>query len=490
MVVRSPCDRCARSRSFLLSLLFPLLLVGAACAGSDETPAAVPDWRDEPPRLIAHGGGAWDAVHVTNSLQALDRSAAEEFLLIEVDLSWTSDGHLVLLHDWDGAFQAMFGLEPGPRSLEAFLGLQTTNGLQQLGLDALATWMAAHPRVGIVTDIKTERLRGLEILADRLAAVRTQVVPQVHDELELHRARALGFDAVILTLYASSLSDDEVLELVRREPLYAVTVPKERALTGLARRLADAGVATFAHTVNNQLMATRLVRAGAHGVYTDRLTPARSRRDARAGDDTWTFASEPGDVVPGDRAVLVVDLWDSLDARCGTLVVRPADGAASTAPVKLEAFMDAGSPPRLVDVATGAGPVPLDTLFPDALPRWIAAPPGVELELRWQLLDRPQLIRTSTREVPSAWSARGPVDEFGGLALFLLNPGTESRTVEVQVGKSGGETRVLTRRIEAGAVHVERMPLEGEAGLLELSVTGGGVVVHLLRAGPECSVVR
>ena len=124
-----------------------------------------------PPRLVAHGGGAVAGFHVSNTRDALDRAAAAGFRLVEVDLLWTTDGDLVALHDWDGAFRALFGGPPGPCSREAFVGLEATRGLTQLDLPRLATWLAAHPRVGVVTDVKTDRVRGLEVLARALGAL-------------------------------------------------------------------------------------------------------------------------------------------------------------------------------------------------------------------------------------------------------------------------------------------------------------------------------
>ena len=49
---------------------------------------------------IAHAGGQFNGATYTNSLEALDRNYGAGFRAFEIDLSFTSDGELVCLHDW------------------------------------------------------------------------------------------------------------------------------------------------------------------------------------------------------------------------------------------------------------------------------------------------------------------------------------------------------------------------------------------------------
>ncbi len=69
---------------------------------------------DRLPRLIAHAGGIGNQRTDTNSLEALDASVGRGHTAIEVDLSWTTDGRLVLLHDWDETLTGLFGRDPAP----------------------------------------------------------------------------------------------------------------------------------------------------------------------------------------------------------------------------------------------------------------------------------------------------------------------------------------------------------------------------------------
>ena len=49
---------------------------------------------------IAHAGGQFNGATYTNSLEALDQNYEAGFRAFEIDLSFTSDGELVCLHDW------------------------------------------------------------------------------------------------------------------------------------------------------------------------------------------------------------------------------------------------------------------------------------------------------------------------------------------------------------------------------------------------------
>ena len=64
----------------------------------EEPPAMAED--GEHPRLIAHAGGAVYGYRLTNSLEALDRAWEAGFRFIELDFQRTSDGEIVLIHDW------------------------------------------------------------------------------------------------------------------------------------------------------------------------------------------------------------------------------------------------------------------------------------------------------------------------------------------------------------------------------------------------------
>ena len=68
------------------------------------------------PKTIAHAAGEIRGLAYSNSLEALDSSYGRGYRHMEMDFSWTTDGNLVLLHDWNLASE-MFGCEPRPYSV-------------------------------------------------------------------------------------------------------------------------------------------------------------------------------------------------------------------------------------------------------------------------------------------------------------------------------------------------------------------------------------
>ena len=57
------------------------------------------------PLMILHAGGVTpEGVTGSNSLEALEHSYENGFRLLELDFSWTCDGELVCVHDWNAFY--------------------------------------------------------------------------------------------------------------------------------------------------------------------------------------------------------------------------------------------------------------------------------------------------------------------------------------------------------------------------------------------------
>ncbi len=242
--------------------------------GCQADPAAEPDG---PPLLVAHAGGGIGELRYTNSREALDEAAAHGFRLVELDFSFTRDGHLVLVHRWADA-RELFSIptsgppEPVP-TLEEFERAQPRVGLTPMTLRDLGDWLRQHEHVDIVTDFKRNALRGLESIQRELPDLRNRFVPQIYALSDAGPICELGFDRVILTLYRSSLSNPAVERWLGKHEVYAVTLPVRRASPDFLRMLETAGVFVYTHTVNDVLEMRELRERGVDGFYTDWLRP-------------------------------------------------------------------------------------------------------------------------------------------------------------------------------------------------------------------------
>jgi glycerophosphoryl diester phosphodiesterase len=227
-------------------------------------------------RLIAHAGGYVDGRGGHNTRQALDNSYANGFRFFELDFQWTSDDHLVAIHDWQYSYHARFNLKDSAAvpTRARFESLRHAHGWVQLTLDSIAEWFADHPDAFLITDIKSDNLRGLEHLRNQHPALAAQTIPQIYAFDEYADALRLGYEEIILTLYRKRMRDDRIQAFVQRRPVFAVTMPTVRALNSdSALRLKKLGVFVYAHTVNDREMQQRLLNRGVGGVYTDLLMP-------------------------------------------------------------------------------------------------------------------------------------------------------------------------------------------------------------------------
>src|SRR5690606_26417182 len=220
---------------------------------ADHTPPPPPALRNGSglPRVISHGGGEIHGLPVSNSRQALDQAYAAGQRYFELDFSWTSDRHLVLIHDWQQSLRRLFRSGEGVQSKRDFDALSMHFGLDQLDVDELVDWLEAHPDVRVVTDIKEDNLSGLYYIAARAGDVLPRIIPQIYAAGEYERVRGLGFSNLILTLYRDGMDDRQLLDFLPDHDVLAVTLPLRRALDGeTASLLAAQGVFVYAHSVN------------------------------------------------------------------------------------------------------------------------------------------------------------------------------------------------------------------------------------------------
>ncbi len=229
---------------------------------------------------IAHAGGGYKGDTYTNSLEALNTSAPY-YDLIEIDLSWTSDGHLVCLHDWEQGFLSAAG-----RTVSSALTLAEFETLAQANpefesctLDTLADWLRANNSVRIVTDIKDNVLEALRHIATTHPDIQARFVPQVYQPQNYAIARELGFEDVIWTLYRYEGDTSAILNWLKQMDLFGLTMHPDWVETGLARAARDTtGVLSWTHTINTPQDFDMAVQAGVAEVFTDFLTPTNVAR--------------------------------------------------------------------------------------------------------------------------------------------------------------------------------------------------------------------
>ncbi len=223
---------------------------------------------------VAHAGGGVNKKRYTNSMEALDFSANRGFKLIELDFSWTKDGHIVCLHDWDTTPKWMIGYRGGVKlNLAEFNDyVKSKKGLTPCDLFKLNDWLKQHPDVYIITDVKGNNIKALKLMIEIIDNAKRRVIPQFTQPKHYQPIRDLGFDKLIWTLYSYNESNDELIQEASKMTLFAITMPPKRAKTKVAFSLADMAIPTYVHTINDLSVAIDYQETyGLSSVYTDFL---------------------------------------------------------------------------------------------------------------------------------------------------------------------------------------------------------------------------
>ena len=242
-------------------------------------------------QLFAHAFGMIDGESVLNCLEGFERSYASGVRVFEVDLRMTSDGHVVLRHDWRPGMQEGVS-ETSIPTLEEFRAKPINGAYTPLSFRDLLYLMEQYPDICIVTDTKfineeevTRQFNailddayetGLTYLFDRMVIqIYTPLMFSVVDNL-------YRFPHYISTLYTSEFDGTEdgfreqaefclengIMGITMSDYWWTDNAPDYHAI---ASRY---GIDIYVHTVNDPAEARSLLASGVSGVYTDTLLPA------------------------------------------------------------------------------------------------------------------------------------------------------------------------------------------------------------------------
>ena len=132
---------------------------------------------------VAHAGGGVNRMSHTNSHDALDHNLKQGFSHFELDFSFTEDGKLVCIHDYEENFEAIFGFQTEEKpTLDAFKSLvEKASGFKNCTLESLTVWMEQNPSVFIITDIKEDNLKALRMISEKAPDFKRRIIPQIYD---------------------------------------------------------------------------------------------------------------------------------------------------------------------------------------------------------------------------------------------------------------------------------------------------------------------
>lgn len=224
---------------------------------------------------IVHAGGQAGDDIGTNSLEAVNNSFLNGYRYIEIDFNFTSDGKLVCVHDWDTDYFKMG--KPAGKALSSteFESAKVLGRYTTMTAEELAQWLYKKPNTYVITDIKENNISGLQYLSSHCGYIKDRIIPQIYNESEYDKVKAMGYSNIIYTLYKLNYSDktntSEIVRFAQSHRLYAIVFSTELATPNYVKALKGAGTKLMTHTVNSVSEAERLYKMGIDGIYSDYL---------------------------------------------------------------------------------------------------------------------------------------------------------------------------------------------------------------------------
>jgi glycerophosphoryl diester phosphodiesterase len=225
--------------------------------------------------LVAHAGGGINGDTYTNSLEALSANIQKGYTFFEIDLSLTSDGIPVCIHDWEESYTRSFGIASPPKIPDFQEFIQVKNSHSQYDkctVWTLIEWLRVHPQATLITDSKHDNIKILQFIKEHFPEFRERIIPQIYQPEEYQILRKMGYKRIIWTLYQYDGSDQELLSNAQKMVLFAVTLPKHRVTSELVLGLNKLHIPSYVHTINSLEEAKVYFRLGINSLYTDFIT--------------------------------------------------------------------------------------------------------------------------------------------------------------------------------------------------------------------------
>lgn len=220
--------------------------------------------------------GTFRSFFGSNSLEGLENCVANGYNAIELDFNFTSDGHLVCIHDWSAEY--IDTITTGtPMSYDEFMSSKIFWNFTPLDIEAVGKFMGEHPEIYIITDIKERFSEAVEAISAALPDLKDRIVVQIYEKDDYDTVSAAGFTNIIFTLYRldwqSKTDTADLVRFERSHPLIGFTFAKELCdEKNYVSKMSKAGVPLYVHTVNAPAEIQKYHAMGVYGVYTDTVS--------------------------------------------------------------------------------------------------------------------------------------------------------------------------------------------------------------------------
>ncbi len=239
-------------------------------------------------KYIVHALGGIDGNAYTNSREALINSYEKGGRVIEADIEYTSDGELVLVHNWKKkTLKNILGyeteLDEEPLSLSVFKDLKVYGKYSTMTFRELMEFMRDHEDMMLVLDgkydeeddIRRQYSDILSIAREYGDDIPDRMIPQIYNK-EMYSVimEQYNWKSVIFTWYQlddDTLDPEEILKFCDANNIRVCTMEDAKENPLIDRTAAKYGVSIYVHTINDEAVRDRLFDSGVSGIYTDFL---------------------------------------------------------------------------------------------------------------------------------------------------------------------------------------------------------------------------
>ncbi len=243
-------------------------------------------WYEEN-KLVAHALGAIEDKKETNSKEAFIHSWENGYKVMEADFNFTSDGILVVRHDFDQ--DSYYNLEQkvnGSTQMNSsrFSSEKINFRYTPITATQLFELLAEYEDVYLITDTKYTDTQTIQreftaivniVKAMGREDILNRIVVQIYDTEMLNTVKQIyPFTNWIYTLYQTPNPNyDEIAVFCANNGVDVVTINYEVVKKENVQKLTAKGIRVYAHTVNRMLDFKMMLEAGCSGIYTDYIKP-------------------------------------------------------------------------------------------------------------------------------------------------------------------------------------------------------------------------
>lgn len=222
----------------------------------------------------------------TNSLEALEQNYAAGYRVFETDFLKTSDGKIVLCHDWDSVDMPDINSDAIP-TVNKFMNNRIMDRFTPMDAGMLIDFVINHPDIYIVTDMKisSDGSDRTELLEDLVAEAKDRGADKFLDRLivqfyfkeDLSTIKKIyPFKNYIFTLYATGFDGDqeelsEILEFCSDNDVHIITMWDHLWDVKYRELFRQKKIIAAVHTINDVDDAALYIMSGAMLVYSDEL---------------------------------------------------------------------------------------------------------------------------------------------------------------------------------------------------------------------------